>query len=81
MEELIRSGFKSVFSAGSYAVSSCAAPLAKLPAVPTLSAADKNCILSNQRMQAKSSQGIIGFIFLTVSGLLLYFVVREQFFK
>ena len=88
VEELFRSGFKGVFSGGGQgcaAVSSCAGPLGQTPpSIPTikpLSVADKNLVLANQNMKAKDSQRIIGFTFLSVSGLLLYFVVREQFFK
>lgn len=77
MEELIRSGFKGVFGGRS----SCAAPLSQMPTIKPLSSADKKLVLANQNSQAKDSQNIIGFTFLTISGLLLYFVVREQFFS
>jgi hypothetical protein len=85
VEELIRSGFKGVFSGGGTsqgcASSSCAGPLAQLPTVPSLSAADKNCVLANQHMQAKGAHRVIGFVFLGISGLLLFYAIRAKFSK
>lgn len=82
VEEMVRSGFKSLLSPG--CTPGCGAPLSqssKNPGVKILSAEDKMCILANQHMSTKHAHSMIGFTFLAGSGLLLYHVIRSQFFK